>query len=96
MRFYKAQKGAKTFEEYGADLIPAWMVASPEFGSDRRKEVEDAEPEDIAQAIRGGGGDTDLYAALCELADMAEEWEASGDDWGEVADRAAEKLGVEI
>ncbi|MCM1045620.1 MAG: hypothetical protein NC417_08930 [Candidatus Gastranaerophilales bacterium] len=96
MRFYKAEVGTALFEEYGEDLIPAWMVASPEFGNARRKEVEDAEPEDIAKAIREAEDDMDLYAALCDLAGMSEEWENSGDDWGKIADKAAEKLGVEI
>ncbi|MCM1327755.1 MAG: hypothetical protein NC243_11280 [Lachnoclostridium sp.] len=96
MKFYKAEKGTPLFEEYGEDLIPAWRVAMPEFGNSRRKDVIYAEPEDIAKAIREVEDDMDLYATFCELADMSEEWENSGDNWGEVADRAAAKLGVEI
>lgn len=92
-KFYKAIEGTETFEEYGKELIPSWKVATPGFP---RNEIEWTEAEDIAAAIREYEDDMDLYAALCEMADMEEKWENAGDGWGDIADAAADKLGVEI
>ena len=98
MLFYKAIKGTDTYEEYGQDLIPSWRVASPEFGNKRRNEIEYVDAEDIAKFIRNNEGydEMELYACLCDLADMSEEWEIAEDNWGDIVDKAAEKLGVEI
>ena len=53
---------------------------------------------EIAEIIRNSDTwDCDLLTELCELADMAEEWEAAdGDTFESVAYAAAKKLGVEI
>ena len=52
----------------------------------------------IAEMIRASDTwDFELLEELCELADMAEEWqEADGETFESVAYAAAEKLGVEI
>lgn len=100
MKFYKAEIGTPLYDEYGEDLIPDWKVASPEYGNERRKYTTYPEPEDIAKVIRNGNNEgydeMDLYACLCEMADMLDEWENSEDEWECVADKAAEKLGVKI
>lgn len=93
-RFYKAVEGTGMFENWGKDLVPAWKVAEKDFP---RKEVEALSAEELAEAICGDySDDTDAYADLCDMADMSREWEESGDDWYDVAQKAAEKLGVEI
>lgn len=53
---------------------------------------------EIAETIRSADTwDMDALTELCELADMAEEWEAAdGETFERVAFAAAEKLGVEI
>lgn len=53
---------------------------------------------EVAEIIRSADTwDMDALAELCELADMAEEWEtADGETFEQVAFAAAEKLGVEI
>ena len=54
--------------------------------------------QELAQEIRSSQEwDLDQLKELCELADMAEEWEvADGETFEQVAFAAAEKLGVEI
>lgn len=54
--------------------------------------------QELAQEIRGNQEwDLDQLQELCELAGMAEEWEAAdGETFEQVAFAAAEKLGVEI
>ncbi len=53
---------------------------------------------EVAEIIRSADTwDMDALTELCELADMAEEWEAAdGETFESVAFAAAEKLGVEI
>lgn len=53
---------------------------------------------EIATEIRNASEwNEELLAELCELADMAAEWEAAdGENFEAVAFAAAEKLGVEI
>ena len=93
-RYYKAIFGTDTFERYGKDLIPSWKVAEKGFP---RKEVESPDAEELAEAIRGDySDDMEAYADLCDMADMSDEWEACGDCWYDVAEKAAEKLGVDI
>ncbi len=94
MRYYKAVKGTDTFDKYGIDLVPSWKVAEKGFPRD---EVDYLTADELAEAIRGDyADDMDVYADLCDMADMSDEWEACGDDWGEVVDRAAIKLNVVI
>lgn len=53
--------------------------------------------EELAKEIRKlGEWDPDLLRDLCWRAGIIEEWEEAGDDFEEVAFKAAEKLGVEI
>lgn len=54
--------------------------------------------EETASAINAlDTWDNDLLAHLCDLADMADEWNAAdGETVEDVAYAAAEKLGVEI
>lgn len=95
--YYKAIKGTETFEEYGNDLIPSWVVGSKEFGNQRRKEIDYATAEDVAEAINAcTEWDINLCEALCELADMSDEWDAAEEDFENVIYAAAEKLGVEV
>lgn len=53
---------------------------------------------ELAEEIRNNQEwDLDKLKELCELADMAAEWEAAdGENFESVAFKAAEKLGVEI
>lgn len=52
----------------------------------------------IAEALRSAGTwDMELARELCELADMAAEWDAAdGDTFEAVIYAAADKLGVEV
>lgn len=94
MRYYKALKGTDLYEKWGTDLIPAFRVAQKGFPRDQ---VEYLDPQDIATAIRGDyQDDMDAYADLCDMADMSDEWQAAGNDWYDVAEKAANKLGVYI
>ena len=53
--------------------------------------------EELAKEIRKlNEWDPDLLRDLCWRAGIIEEWEEAGDDFEEVAFKAAEKLGVEI
>ena len=54
--------------------------------------------QELALEIKGNDEcNLELLKALCELADMSEEWEsADGESFESVAFKAAEKLGVEI
>lgn len=56
------------------------------------------EAQGIAKKIRDNDKwDLDDCKALCELAGMAEEWEAAdGDNFEQVIKKAADSLGVEI
>lgn len=91
--FYKAIINTETFEEIGAELIPGLKVASRGFN---RAEIEEATAEDIAEALRSSGEwNLELCEALCDMADMSEEW-CNTEDFESVVYSAAEKLGVEI
>ena len=53
--------------------------------------------EELAREIREATEwDIDLLRDLCWRADIIEEWDESGDDYADVAYKAAEILGVEI
>lgn len=59
--------------------------------------MKDARLQELVDEInKSGEWIPDLLEELCELADMAEEWEAAGGDFENVVYAAAEKLGVEI
>lgn len=94
-RFYKAIEGTETFENWGDELILAETVRR---NSDIRRDVVSADAEDIAAALRNPENcdNLDLLEELCDMADMLDEWEAEEDDPWALAERAAEKLEVEI
>lgn len=89
--FFKAIKGTKTYEEFGEELISSEVVARYDF-RDKRKEVTQADEEDIAKAIREAGDwNLELCEELCYMTDMLDEWEeANGDNFEEVVYTAAE------
>lgn len=92
--FFKAIKGTKTYEEFGDELISSEVVARYDF-RDQRKEVAQADAEDIAKAIREMGvWDIELCRELCDMAGMLGEYEDTFDE--DVVYKAADELGVEI
>ena len=70
MKFYKATKGTEMFEKYGTELIHEDDVAFT-MGNKQRRQIEDAEAEDLAEAFRREEEfDPDIFNALAEMAEI--------------------------
>lgn len=92
--FYSLE--AVEVDEYGEE-VGMWtdVIASAQNEDEPTKE-DDAE--ELAREIRSlSTWDMDLLERLCEMAGIADEWRASdGENFEQVAQRAADILGVEI
>lgn len=86
------------------DIAVRQIIALAAFLSKEAEEETEEATEEISRAVEiaekirtADTWDNDLLTELCELADMAEEWEAAdGETFESVAYAAAKKLGVEI
>lgn len=76
------------------NLASGWSISV----DDLMDQLHEASAAEIAQQIRDSAEwDSDLLAALCELAGMEAEWAAAdGESFERVAEAAADKLGVSI